>query len=466
MSHAQPRPIEDRLTVAAAAIGFFLVILDSTAVNVALPSIRSALGTSLQGLQWTVDGYLVALAGGLLAAGAISDRIGARRAFRLGMAGFVATSLLCAVAPTAEALIGFRVLQGLAAALALPASLALVRHSQASELARGRAIAAWSAVASLGIAFGPLIGGALTSGLSWRWVFVANVLPGAFALWATLRMRETPRTAAPIHLGGQVLATLAGAFLTVAIIEAGHGGPTQAVALVPAALALLAATAFGALERRGRSAVLPRPLLASRLALAVLAAGMVFSVAIYGSLFAIGLLFQQQHGLSPLMAGVAFLPFALGAPLGNVTFGRMMGRRAPARLMVLGVAATAAGLALQLSVAPGVPVWATALLMAPAGYCSGFAASSMPVVLMSVTPPSVTGAAAGLQNATRQLGSALGVAGFGALVAGGGFYPGLRLAVGLATALLLATAVGALLAGRGRSADVAPAAAQAGCRPA
>ncbi|WP_320668993.1 MFS transporter [Patulibacter defluvii] len=436
---ASPPPLAEPLTVVAASVGFFLVILDSTAVNVALPRIGAALDGSLQGLQWIVDGYLIALAGGLLAAGAVSDRIGARRAFRIGIAGFVLASLLCAAAPSAGALIVARVLQGATAAIALPASLALVRHTQPDEARRARAISAWSAVASLGIAFGPLVGGALTSGLGWRWVFLLNVLPGALAFWATVRMRETPRSPAAIDGRGQLLAVVAGALLTVAIVEAGHRSPVAPAALLPLLAAAIAIAVLVALERAGRASVVPPALLRSRLAVVVLAGGAAFSVAIYGALFAFGLLFQQRHGLSPLLAGVAFLPFALLAPLGNASFGRAMRRAAPARLLALGAAGSAGGL-LLLAAAPELQVWAIALLLAPAGLASGFTASALPVVLLSVVPAAATGAAAGLQNATRQLGSALGVASFGALVAGASFADGLRIAVVLAAGLLLGLA--------------------------
>src|SRR5437870_5535285 len=210
-----PRP-----ALVVAVLGFFVVTLDALVVNVALPSIGSDLGGGIAGLQWVVDGYTLMFAALLLSAGALSDRIGARHAFGVGLATFVAASAACGLAPQLGALVLARLAQGAGAAVMLPASLALIREAYSNARQRARAIAIWSLGAAVASSAGPVVGGFLTL-LSWRMIFFINLPVGLVALYLLLRVARSPRRPAPFDWVGQVTAILGMGALTYGLIEGG-----------------------------------------------------------------------------------------------------------------------------------------------------------------------------------------------------------------------------------------------------
>jgi DHA2 family methylenomycin A resistance protein-like MFS transporter len=307
----------------AICAGYFMVILDTTAVNTALPSLRADLGASVADLQWVVDGYTLAFAALLLSGGALGDRLGARRVFATGLVGFVATSAVCGLAPSVATLVGARVLQGVAAAVLVPASLALVQASSDTSAGRARAVGAWGAVAGIAAASGPVIGGALSSALSWRVVFFVNVPIGLAALALMHGVRDAPRhPARRLDLAGQLLAVLALAAVTVALIED-----------IPEALAVaaLAAVAFVAVERRTSEPVLPLDLFRAPGFTGGTLIGLLMNLGFYGQLFVVNLLFQEQRGLSAIQAGLAILPEGICVSLGSLVSGRLTARAGPAQ---------------------------------------------------------------------------------------------------------------------------------------
>jgi DHA2 family methylenomycin A resistance protein-like MFS transporter len=412
----------------AICAGYFTVILDTTAVNTALPSLRADLGASVADLQWVVDGYTLAFAALLLSGGALGDRLGARRVFAIGLAGFVTTSAVCGLAPSVATLVGARVLQGVAAAILVPASLALVQASSDSSAGRARAVGAWGAVAGIAAASGPVIGGALSSAVSWRVVFFVNVPIGLAALAMVHGARDAPRhPARRLDLAGQLLAVVALAALTVALIED-----------LPEALAVaaLAAAAFVAVERRVAEPVLPLGLLRAPGFAGGTLIGLLMNLGFYGQLFVVNLLFQEQRGLSALHAGLAILPEGICVSLGSLLSGRLTARAGgPRPTLVLGLGLAAAGLVGLAVLGADAPYAALVAPLAATGLGMSLTMPAATTAVVEAAPGGRAGLAAGVINASRQVGGVIGVALLGGLTG-----PAFALAAGAFALALVLTA--------------------------
>jgi DHA2 family methylenomycin A resistance protein-like MFS transporter len=261
-AEAQDRAGTGPAALVAAVLGFFVITLDVSGVNVALPAVGHDLGGSLAGLQWVADSYTLMFAALMLSAGALSDAVGARRAYAWGLAVFALASLACGLAPTVGALTAARLVQGSAAAVLVPASLALIRQAFPDPDARARGVALWTVGGAVAIAAGPVLGGFLTTEWNWRAVFFLNVPAGAAALAALARAPRSPRHRLVLDLPGQLTAVPALAALTFAVIEGGHRGPTATV-LAAAAVAVVSGAAFTAVEARRRTPMLPLELFGS-----------------------------------------------------------------------------------------------------------------------------------------------------------------------------------------------------------
>src|SRR3954452_8870877 len=220
---AAERESKPSLALAAAVLGFFIVTFDAVVVNVALPSIRRDLDAGITGLQWVVDGYTLMFAALLLWAGALTDRAGARRVFAAGVGLFAAASAACGLAPSLPALVLARFIQGSAAAVMMPASMALIGHAYPDHRARAHAIAVWAMGGAIASSSGPVLGGVLTS-ISWRLIFIINVPVGAVALGFVRRIAPSPRRAVPFDWIGQATAVTTMGALTYGAIEAGAAG--------------------------------------------------------------------------------------------------------------------------------------------------------------------------------------------------------------------------------------------------
>ena len=417
---AAARPARRRGTrparaLAAGMLGFFMITVDVSAVNVALATMGHDLHTATAGLQWVVDGYTLMFAALLLSAGALSDRIGARRAYAGGVAGFTLASIACGAAPGLGLLTGARFVQGCAAAVMLPSSLALVRQAFGDPARRARGIALWTGAGSVAIAAGPVVGGLLVSEWSWRGIFLINVPAGLAALALLVRVPPSPRLPAGLDLGGQLTAVLMLGGLTYAMIEAGPAGYGAPRVLAAFAIAIAAAGAFVLAESRAAAPVVPLGLFRGRAALVVLGSGFAINAAWYGIAFVIGLYVQQVRGASGLAAGLMFVPVAACVMLANLASPRLAARFGPAVPLVAGMLVTAAGLA---GLAWAGPVWRTALLLIPFG-AVGASIPALITALLECVPGFQAGLAGGVLNASRQLGSAMGVALFGGLVSGG-----------------------------------------------
>jgi MFS transporter, DHA2 family, methylenomycin A resistance protein len=449
-------------TLAAAVLGFFVITLDAVVVNVALPSIRGDLDGGITGLQWVVDGYTLMFAALLLAAGVLSDRVGARRAFAAGLSLFVVASAACGLAPTLAALVIARFMQGAAAAVLMPSSMALIRQAYQDATQRGRAVAVWAMGGAVASSSGPVLGGLLTLA-SWRLIFAINVPVGAVALALLTRTEPSPHRKVPFDWIGQVTAVLAMAGLTYAAIEAGPAGLTAPQVVTAFMVAVVALAAFLAAQARGAHPMVPLDLFRSRTVSVAVAVGFAFIVGYYGLPFVMSLYLQQLRGLSPLATGLAFLPMMMmvvGALL--TPFSARLAEWLGARVLISGgLVLMTAGLAVLAVVASSMPIWALAGLMVLVGLAGPLVSPPVTAVLLNSVPGHQAGVASGVFNTSRQVGGALAVAVFGALLAQPAtFTQGLRTSLLLAAGVALAAAAASRLLRRPRGShdlEVAPA---------
>src|SRR3984885_5759523 len=427
------------LTLAAMSLGYGVVQLDVTIVNTALISIGSSLGGGVAELQWVVSAYTIAFAAFILTAGALGDRVGAKRIFMAGFAIFTAASVGCALAPDATILIAARGIQGLGAAILVPNSLALLSHAYADEKRRGRAVGIWAAGASLALTAGPLVGGGLIALVGWRSIFLVNLPIGLAGLWLTWAYAsETPRSPQrEIDLPGQIAAIAALGCLAGAIIEGGALGWDHPAVIAGFAASAILAILFVLQERRASQPMLPLSLFGHRMFALTSLVGLLVNVAFYGLIFVFSLYFQRVNGMSPFMTGLAFVPM-MGAVLPvNLVAARVAERISAPMTIAAGAALAAAGCLALLGIQPGTSYWATCVPLIVIGAGLGLLVPPLTSTLLGSVENSRAGIAAGVLNSTRQTGSVLGVALFGSLLGGGTFILGARASVLISVILLL-----------------------------
>src|ERR1700753_491185 len=309
-----------RWALLATSLGFAVVQLDVSVVNVAIKPIGADLGGGVTGLQWVVGAYTLAFAALSLIAGSLGDRIGARRAFVAGFALFTLTSAACGLAPNLGFLIGARAVQGVGAAILVPCSLTLLNHTYRDPQARGRAIGLWAAGAWLALSAGPLLGGILTSSLGWRSIFFINLPLGLAGILLTLRFAsETPRaTDRGVDLPGQLAAIITLVALAGAMILAGKQGFGNGLILTGFGVAAVALAAFILIEAHRQRPMLPLGLFRSRTFAASSAVGIIINVAFYGLIFVLSLYFQTTRHYSVLLTGLAFAPTTVAVGAANL----------------------------------------------------------------------------------------------------------------------------------------------------
>ncbi|QHC30542.1 MULTISPECIES: MFS transporter [unclassified Streptomyces] len=391
-------------------LGSSMALLDSTVVNVALPRIGRDLNASLGALQWTVNAYMVTLAGLILLGGSLGDRYGRRRIFVLGVVWFATASLLCGIAPNSVLLIVARALQGVGGALLTPGSLALIQASFHPD-DRSRAVGLWSGFGGIGAAVGPFLGGWLVSGPGWRWVFLLNV-PLAL-LCVPVALRHVPESADEGAHGrfdvlGAVLGALSLALLTYALIEARAG---TAAVVVSAVLGLAAAAAFVYVERHRPDPMLPPDVFASRQFTAVNLVTLCVYAAFGGFFFLTALQLQVAVGWSPLVAGTALLPTTILMLLFSSASGALADRTGPRLPLTVGPLLCAAAMLLMLRVGPGASYLTDvlpALLVMGAGMVT-LVAPLTATVLASVDTARA-GVASGINNAAARAAGLVAVA--------------------------------------------------------
>ena len=438
-------------TLIGTSLGFGVIQLDVTVVNVAVKAIGATFGGGIAELQWVVSSYVLMFAALILPAGALGDRFGAKRVLCAGFVIFVAASMACGLAPDFAVLIAARAVQGAGAALLGSCSLALLNYTFTSPADRARAIGQWAAGASAALSGGPVIGGILIATLGWRSIFFINTPIGLAGLWLVWRYaKETPRAARRgMDLAGAVSAVIALAAFAAAVIEAGSDGFTSPWVLGGLVVSALAVAVFIRSEARTAQPVLPLSLFRHRPFVAPVSVGFLVNVCFYGLIFLFSLLFQEQQGMSALRAGLAFAPMTAAILAANLLSGRVVAAVGRAGAILAGLAAMAIGCAALLRAGPGTGYPALVGQQILLGGGLGLLVPPMTGLLLSGVDRSRSGAAAGALTAFRQAGSLLGVAIFGALAGGGHFFPGLHLALWTSIAILAASgALVGLLRGR------------------
>jgi MFS transporter, DHA2 family, methylenomycin A resistance protein len=433
-----------RLALVAACLGFFVIQLDATVVNVALDAIRADLGGALADQQWVVASYTVALAAGMLTAGSMGDRFGSRRVCLLGFASFVLASVACAVAHDMPALIAARTLQGIGAAALLPCSLALIVQQFPDPRERAHALGVWGGISGVGMAAGPVLGGVLVSLAGWRSIFLVNVPVCLVALVMIGRFaEESPaRRAGPLDPRGLIMGTLALAGVAGGLIEAGHRGWTHPVPLTLMTGGALLVVAFVLVERSASEPMVPMSIFTSRRFSAGTGVGFLFNFCLYGALLCVSLFLQGPLGQSAFAAGLLIFPLTVAIAIGAATSGRLTGRFGACVPMLIGLCAGATGAALLLVAGPSGSLGLVVAGAVVLGCCS-FAMPAMTSVVMSSVEADRAGLGSGVLNTARQAGGALGAAVLGSLLVVGS---GMSLVVPMAvTVAAYAAAVGLTL---------------------
>ena len=427
-------------------VGYFLVLLDVTIVNVALPDIGRHLGGGVAGLQWVVDGYALALASLLLAVGTAGDLRGHKRVVLRGLVLFGAGSLACGLAPNIGFLVAARVFQGIGAALMLPGTLAIISRAFPERSQQARAIGIWAAIGSIALPVGPLLGGVLVQSFGWRSVFLLNVPLVAFATLAAVRtveesLNEVRRRfdRAGTTLGAGLLAVA-----TFTVIRAGERGFDPLVG-AGAALAVALVAGFLRAERTSADPMLPLSLFRRRAFRAANAAAGVMNFATLGLLFLLTQYLQGIRHHSALAAGVALLPLAAPLSLLSPLTGHLTSRLGPKLPMLLGLVLLAAAGVTLLDVSPASGFGSLLPTLLLWGIGIGLLTPAVVAAAVASVEPERAGLASGVNNTARQTGGVFGVAIFGAIAGStanaGGFTSGMHVAGLLAASLFLLTAL-------------------------
>ncbi|MFF5174150.1 MFS transporter [Micromonospora sp. NPDC000089] len=415
-----------RGTLLAAILASGMVFLDSTVVNVALPRLGADLGATVAGLQWTINGYLLMLAAFVLLGGSLGDRFGRRRVLLVGVVWFAAASVLCGLAQDTGQLIVARILQGAGGALLTPGSLSVLQASFHPD-DRGKAIGAWSGLAGVSTALGPLLGGWLIDALSWRWIFFINLPLAVGVVLAALRWVPESRDENAARTGagrrrfdvtGALLGALALGGVTYALVDAPARGVGSPPVLVSALVGVLAAVAFVLVERRrGETAMLPTGLFSSRL-FSVLN---VFTVVVYAALggftFFLAVYLQNVVGWSALRTGLATVPMTVLLLLGSARAGALSARIGPRLPLTVGPVIAAGGLLLLRRVGPGSSYWVDVLPgVALFGLGLTLVVAPLTASVLAAVEDRFAGVASGFNNAASRAGGLFAVAALPLLV--------------------------------------------------
>ncbi|MDX6452726.1 MAG: hypothetical protein QOH16_2775 [Gaiellaceae bacterium] len=436
-------------TLGAVSVGLFMIMLDNTVVNVALPSMRTSLHMSLSELEWVVAGYALTFAAFMLIGGKLADFIGRRLVFMIGLAVFTGASLACGLAPNGGFLIGARIVQGLGGALMNPATLSIIAATFAPR-ERGRAIGIWAGVSAMALAIGPLVGGLLTEHVNWNWIFFINVPVGILGLLAIpLFIDESRDTTAEqrLDLPGLVTSALGLFSLTYAFIEANSYGWASGRIIGAFAVAAMSLIAFVLLERHQRAPMLDLSLFRNRTFGGANAAMLFVGLAMFGTFFYVSLYMQNVLKYSPVEAGASFLPMTILVILIAPRAGALTDRVGSRWLVGTGMTLLAVMLFYYTTLGAHESFWALlpGLLLGGAGM--GMTMTPVTAAAMSAVSVDKAGVGSAVLNSARQVGGSLGIAVMGAIVAGSSNYlSGFHDALRMGAFLCLAGAVVAVLA--------------------
>ncbi|MFL6137080.1 MAG: MFS transporter [Frankiaceae bacterium] len=412
--------VRPRRVLTVACLGYGMIVIDITIVNVAVPAMQASLHASLATMQLVVDAYVIVLASLLLTGAAAVGRFGAVRMFRVGTCIFGVASLLCGAAPNGAVLVAMRVLQGAGAILLVPATLVMLVTAFPAVDARAKAVAVWATVAGSPVAFGPIVGGALVTGIGWRSIFLINVPIVLGALWLSARFMPVAGRDArdePQDFAGQVLAAtfLGGVALALTYgHQLGWGQPVPVAAMLVAAVAL---AAFVVRERTFAHPMLPADLLSAPGFRGYVTVGLLLFAGYYGLVFVVSVYLQQVRGYGPVVAGLSFLPSALPITFMPLVAGRINERLGARRVLMIGLALTVVGAVILILVGSSGPAGMSVGLF---GIGMGFGLTTVPQItlVMAAAPAHRTAIASGMLSAARQAGTTVGVALLGGLQSG------------------------------------------------
>ncbi|MFT4271759.1 MAG: MFS transporter [Pantoea sp.] len=431
----------DRLFTAAVCLGFVLVQLDVSIVNVGLEVLRHHFDAGISDLEWVMNAYSLLFAALLLGAGTLGDRFGVRNVFIAGILIFIGASLSCAFAPSIYWLDTARGVQGVGAALLVPSSLTLLRQYFSDAHARAGAIAMWAASGSFALAAGPVVGGLLIKLLGWKSIFLINVPVGLVSVYFTLRFAPvSPRFQRKIHLSSQVLIVLALGLLTFALTESARFGWRSPITLSALLVGLLALVGFVLHEKRSADPVVMPSVLRNKLIVSSVIIGFVCNMVFYGAVFIFSIFFQSELKLTALQTGLAFLPMMLFTAVVNFSSSKL-GRRFRLRwLSCLGSLVSCVGFALLLFIKPDWSAWQLFLPMMLLGAGTSLAMPGVANLIFSQASNEEAGSASALFSCARQMGGVTGVAVFGLLISYAGdenLVTGLKLIAAMAMLMSL-----------------------------
>ena len=413
---------EDRktklFTLGTMCFGLFVVMLDNTVVNLALPTIQRELGSGISGLQWIVDAFILLLAALMLTGGTLGDLYGRKRAFMSGMAIFTAGSLLCALAPSVPVLITGRVVQGVGAAVMMPSTLSILTNTFQDPKERAQAIGIWAGVSGIALAVGPAVGGVMVDAFGWESIFYLNVPIGLVAL--VMAARLVPESKSPegrgLDLVGQGLAIVGLGTLTYAFIEANTYGWGSALIVSLFAVAAVTLTAFGLWERRAKSPVLQLGFFKNVTFSGANLVGLLVSFGFMGILMFLALFMQNVQGFSPTGAGVRQLPSTLAVMVFAIISGRIVGRIGARVPITVGMLVLGGGVLSFLTVESTTPYSHYWWILATIGTGAGLVMSPITTAVMSTVPVTRAGMASATTNTMRQIGGVFGIAVLGSVV--------------------------------------------------
>jgi EmrB/QacA subfamily drug resistance transporter len=438
-------------TLAAVSVGLFMIMLDNTVVNVALPSMRQSLHMSLSELEWVVAGYALTFAAFMLIGGKLADYVGRRLVFMLGLVVFTGASLACALATNGGFLIGARVVQGLGGALMNPATLSIITATFPPR-ERGRAIGIWAGVSALALAIGPLVGGLLTEHVNWNWIFYINVPVGlAGLLTAPLLIEESRDTSHEQRLDVPGLATSGiGLFaLTFGFIEANGYGWTSWQIVGAFAVAAVSLVSFVLLERHQRIPMLDLSLFRNRTFSGANGSMLFVGLAMFGTFFYVSIYMQQVLGYSPVEAGASFLPMTLLIILIAPRAGALTDRIGSRWLVGSGMTLLAVMLFYYTQLGAHESFWKILPGLLIGGVGMGSTMTPLTAAAMSAVAVDKAGVGSAVLNSSRQVGGSLGIAVMGAIVSASSTYlSGFHDALRVGSVLCLAGAAVAVLAVR------------------
>jgi EmrB/QacA subfamily drug resistance transporter len=408
-------------TLAAVSFGLFMIMLDNTIVNVALPSIQSSLGLKISELEWVVTGYALTFGALMLTGGKLADLLGRRRMFVVGLVIFTLSSLACGLAGSAGVLIGARVVQGVGAALMNPATLSIITVTFPSRQ-RGTAIGIWAGVSALALAIGPLVGGLIVERINWNWIFFINIPVGVVAILAAFAFidesRDTSHEQRP-DVPGLFTSALGLFALSYALIEANNYGWTSTRILASFAIAAVSLVAFVLLEQHQRLPMLELALFRNRGFAGANAVMLLVGLAMFGVFFYVSLYVQQVLGYSPLQAGASFLPWTLLIILLAPQAGRLSDRIGPRPFVAGGMLVLAGSLFWFAHLGVAESFWQLLPGMLLGGIGMSAAMAPVTAAAMSSVRPDKAGVGSAVLNSMRQVGGSLGIAIMGAIVASG-----------------------------------------------